>query len=286
MSPYTRDNYGLTGLIWAARKGNVDIAEILLNSGADIEGKDRTGRTALHHAVAFKRHALVAFLTTHHAEVNPRDLHGCTPLDLASLPLDEKMVHLLKGAGAERSLSREPVARDKGNSFYFGAGVGGPDLPIEVERIHIQFAQMMRNWSGKYTEAIRVFGFVMYVDASLIHYTKTMNILGPQKAKGKRDWVEVRIGVPEEWWREDESHYKERIVVAVEDGFSSMTSLLTRNRHQVDESLLKRDWQALKTQFLNTPAPRFAAEGQRGRIMALVNDAANAVSLKKNKDRA
>ena len=62
MSPDTRDNYGLTGLIWAARKGHINIAEILLNSGAEVEGTDRTGRTPLHHAVAVKRHALVASL--------------------------------------------------------------------------------------------------------------------------------------------------------------------------------------------------------------------------------
>ena len=30
LSPETRDNYGLTGLIWAGRKGQVGVAEILL----------------------------------------------------------------------------------------------------------------------------------------------------------------------------------------------------------------------------------------------------------------
>lgn len=287
MSPETRDDYGLTGLIWVGRKGNIQIAEILLDAGADIEGKDRRGRTSLHHAVIFKRYAFVEFLAIRHASINSTDLHGCTPLDLASMPLDKKMVRLLKEKGAQRRLSEEPIASDKGNSFYFGAGPGGPDLPIEVERVHIQFAGLMRQWSGNYTEAIRTFGFMMYVDGSLIRYTETMNILGPQKAKRKRDWLEVKIGVPESWWREDEIHYKQRIAAAIEDGFTSMIALLIRNKYQIDDSALKRDWHHLKTEFLNTPAPPFAAEGQRARLMARVNEGSIAVSaeMKKVSDR-
>ena len=47
ISTETRDTYGLTGLIWAGRKGQVGVAEVLLAGGADVEAKDRTGRTAL-----------------------------------------------------------------------------------------------------------------------------------------------------------------------------------------------------------------------------------------------
>jgi len=35
-------------------------------------------------------------------------------------------------------------------------------------------------------------------------------IRGAQKARRKRDWIEVEIGIPEEWWREANSdRYKE-----------------------------------------------------------------------------
>ena len=55
IAPETRKMWpGLTGLIWAGRKGQVGVAEVLLAGGADLEAKDLTGRTALHHAVAFK----------------------------------------------------------------------------------------------------------------------------------------------------------------------------------------------------------------------------------------
>jgi hypothetical protein len=208
-------------------------------------------------------------------------MHGCTPLDLASMPIDQKMVEILKKLGAHRKLSREPVIRPKGtNTFYFGAGVGGPDLPVEVERIHIQLTGLMHQWSGQCTNSVRVFGFVMFVDGSLTRYTETMNILGQQKAKRKRDWLEVRIGVPESWWREDEAHYKVRIIEALEDGFSSMIALLNRNEHAVDESSLMRDWNHLKIEFLNAPARPFAAEAQRARMTSLVNEAVRAIEAR------
>ena len=60
--PDTRDKYGLTGLIWAGRKGQIEVAKVLLAAGADLEGKDRRGRTAIFHAIAYKRHAFVEYL--------------------------------------------------------------------------------------------------------------------------------------------------------------------------------------------------------------------------------
>jgi hypothetical protein len=44
---------------------------------------------------------------------------GCTPLDLASLPLNQGMVDILKKLGAHRKLSREPVIRPEGTVSTF-----------------------------------------------------------------------------------------------------------------------------------------------------------------------
>src|ERR1700753_2095689 len=64
LSTDTRDENGLTGLIWAGRKGRVAVAEVLLAAGAEMEGKDRRGRTALFHAVTLRQHALVRKLAS------------------------------------------------------------------------------------------------------------------------------------------------------------------------------------------------------------------------------
>lgn len=209
-SPDTRDTYGLTGLIWAGRRGQIEVARVLVEAGAELDGKDRTGRTALSHSVMFKRLAFVQFMASNAAFLNPVDMHGWTPLDLASIPKDARMVEILKQLGAQGKSTQEPPPEDEThtNTFYGGAGVGGPDLPIEVERIHIQLSAGMRRWKGNYTNAIKTFGFVLFVDGSVIRYTETMNVLGTQKAKRKRDWVEVRVGVPESWSSEEEAAYK------------------------------------------------------------------------------
>jgi hypothetical protein len=288
LSPNTQDNYGLTGLIWAGRNGQIEVARVLVESGAELDWKDRTGRTALSHAVAFKRHAFVQFMASNGAFLNPADMHGWTPLDLASVPKDARMVEILKKFGAQRKITQEPPSEDEThlNTFYGGAGGGGPDLPIEVERIHIQLSATMRRWKGNYTDAIKTFGFVLFVDGSLIRYTETMNILGTQKAKRKRDWVEVRVGVPESWWREKEPAYKKRLVDSIEEGLHSTIALLRRNRHNVNAKLLLADWATVKTEFLDAPAPAFPAERQRAAMRSMVDDAIRAVEGKRSKARS
>ena len=262
LSPNTRDTYGLTGLMWASRKGKIEVAKILVESAADLEAKDHVGRTALFHAVAFKRYELVEFLVAHGANHSLVDGHGWTPLDLASTPIDAVTVEILKRFGAQRKYSQEPIVQDKkgSNSFYTAGCLGGPNIPACVERIHIQLGIVLRQWNGNYTDAIQVFCFSPLVDGSAVRFTERENILGVQKAKRKRDWLEVQIGVPESWWREEETAYKRRLTDAIEDGLHSMVALLRRNHHKVNAELLMTDWKAVKKEFLDTPAPPFPGE--------------------------
>ena len=125
LSPDTKDNYGLTGLIWAGRKGRVGVAKVLVEAGADLDAKDRRGRTALFHAVVFNRHEFVEYIAAQGAFLSPIDEHGCTPLDLArsvenvkKADLD-RMVDLLTRLGAKRKLSKESPPSDERpwNSF-------------------------------------------------------------------------------------------------------------------------------------------------------------------------
>lgn len=106
VSPAVRDEYGLTGLIWAGRKGRIESAAALLDKGAEIDAKDKTGRTALFHAVCFNRLDFVAFMADKGANLNPVDMHGCTPLDLAQSKGNKKMEKLLGQLGAETNLHR------------------------------------------------------------------------------------------------------------------------------------------------------------------------------------
>jgi ankyrin repeat protein len=98
--PDVRDENQLTGLIWAARKGQIPVARMLLDHGASIEAADVRGRTALFHAVSYKRYEFVEFLAQAGANLSPVDSHGWSPLDVAEVSQFKKMADLLRGLGA------------------------------------------------------------------------------------------------------------------------------------------------------------------------------------------
>jgi uncharacterized protein len=99
IDPEARDKYGLTGLIWAGRKGRLEIADLLLARGAGLETGDNRGRTALYHAVTYQRYDFVRHLAALGANLNPVDSHGWTPLDFSQTSHHRKMSSLLVELG-------------------------------------------------------------------------------------------------------------------------------------------------------------------------------------------
>jgi hypothetical protein len=137
------------------------------------------------------------------------------------------------------------------NTFSLGSQIGGPSVPGRIFDQEQELRNEFNVWRGEYTKVIREFAFVLRVDASIHSYTKMWNIVGAQKAKRKRDWLEVEIGVPESWWRGDEGRlYKWHIANAVDEGLHSMIDLLKRNRHEIDDRSLVQDWQRIRSRFL------------------------------------
>jgi hypothetical protein len=51
-----------------------------------------------------------------------------------------------------------------------------------------------------------------------------------------------------------------------------MIALLQRNKHEIKADLLLADWQKVKQDFLNTPAPPYPAEKQNARRRALIEE--------------
>jgi hypothetical protein len=147
------------------------------------------------------------------------------------------------------------------NSFSLGSQIGGPDVPRRILDQEQQLKNEFNVWTGDYTQVIREVAFRLRVDASIHSYTKMWNIVGAQKAKRKRDWVEVEIGILENWWRRDQGTlYKWHLAGAIEDGLRSMIDLLKRNRHEIDDRTLLQDWERIKARFLadtehETPRP-------------------------------
>ena len=98
--PNARDKYNLTGLMWCGRKGQIEVAKTLIEHGAEIDAVDNTGRTALFHAVSYKRYSFVEFLASTGANTSPVDMHGWSPLDFSRCSRHKKMEAILVKLGA------------------------------------------------------------------------------------------------------------------------------------------------------------------------------------------
>jgi ankyrin repeat protein len=65
----------------------LDVVKLLVDLGADMNAVNSNGQTALHGAARAGRNSLVQFLAEHGAELNVKDRQGRTPLDIARDPI-------------------------------------------------------------------------------------------------------------------------------------------------------------------------------------------------------
>ena len=144
-----------------------------------------------------------------------------------------------------------PSTVKKQNVFSLGSQIGGADAAEATEQQEQEIRDALNRWTGDYTGAIREFAFLLRVDGEVHTYTEVFKICGAQKARRKRDWIEVEIGVPESWWRQHQGEsYKSRLAEEIAKGLRSMIELLQRNRHDVRARALLDDWEEIKRDFL------------------------------------
>lgn len=98
---WAESNYRQTPLHFAAREANVSAAQFLLSSRADVNTRDKWGRTPLFAAIyeeplVMDRVPIVTLLLENGADVNAQDEAGDTPLHMAALGETEVVGVLLK----------------------------------------------------------------------------------------------------------------------------------------------------------------------------------------------
>ena len=98
-----RDNLGDTICINVAGKGNLEVIKLLLENGADVNAKGMFSPTPLMNAVREENLEVIKLLLKKGADVNVK--HGfsnqITALDIARKKGNEKIINLLINAGAK-----------------------------------------------------------------------------------------------------------------------------------------------------------------------------------------
>ena len=88
----------------AAHYGRKDLVQLLLDAGADPEGANQHGETALHFAVKQNRTSVInLLLETTPQLLNARTKVGVTPLMEAATLVEAKLVKLLLSRGADHA---------------------------------------------------------------------------------------------------------------------------------------------------------------------------------------
>lgn len=100
-----KDSDSWIALHWAARKGYLEIAQILLAAGSDVNAKDRDGWTPLH-VVAMTEGLVEAdkiaeILLQAGADVNLETNNKMTALDYAERRGQAKLIKIFQAAGAD-----------------------------------------------------------------------------------------------------------------------------------------------------------------------------------------
>lgn len=118
-------HFEMPPLTWAAMMGQTEASELLLQHGADINGRNRDNNTALHLAVFLGRAETAELLLKSGADVNAKNDDGATPVDLLQVPWE--MTRLLtRPMGIELEQAQVEAGKAKirglfGDDAKFGA---------------------------------------------------------------------------------------------------------------------------------------------------------------------
>lgn len=130
-----------TPLQFATEKDHLDVAELLLKKGADINAQDNMGFTALHWAVDCQQRDVVEFLLANKARIDLQDKQGQTPLHCTVWNRNTDLAELLISHGAPLEVKNKYGA----TVLLSAAANGRKDL---VDLLWAKGARFTDNWTA------------------------------------------------------------------------------------------------------------------------------------------
>ncbi|KAI9874280.1 MAG: hypothetical protein M1830_009932 [Pleopsidium flavum] len=99
---HARTLAGYVPLHWAAHGGNLALVRFILDCGSEVSSQNIHGFTPLHNAAFMRKEAVCILLLEHGADVNAKDYAGVTPLHLtASTCFSRTVLEMFLGHGAD-----------------------------------------------------------------------------------------------------------------------------------------------------------------------------------------
>ena len=107
-----------TPLHLAAGYNNLEVAEFLLENGADVNAQDKGGLIPLHNASSYGHLDIAALLIKFHTVVNATDKWGFTPLHEAAQKGRTQLCALLLAHGSDPTLKNQEGIRIRKSREY------------------------------------------------------------------------------------------------------------------------------------------------------------------------
>jgi ankyrin repeat protein len=100
---------GMTPLQFTCAGGHLDVAQLLIAAGAEVDKANTNGDTPLHGACLFGSHHVAKLLLKHGADPTKATSDGCTPLDYARRNGDTDIIKLLLAANTDPAIGKTVV---------------------------------------------------------------------------------------------------------------------------------------------------------------------------------
>ncbi|KAJ2313558.1 hypothetical protein IWW51_006100, partial [Coemansia sp. RSA 2702] len=115
------DVAGFTAFMRASqtRHSRLDLAQVLLELGADVNHRSRFGGVAMHEAIMAQDRTAVAFLSRNGASMDVRDNDGVSPRDIVSLVLGETPDGVLQAISSDLTADSEEAEEGGADVIQF-----------------------------------------------------------------------------------------------------------------------------------------------------------------------